>query len=131
MILLHFLIPLIKLISMPWKVIGLIPVIIGILLNLIADSAFRRAGTTVKPSMESTALITDGIFRLSRHPMYLGFLLILVGSAILLGTLSPWVIIPIFVVLIQVQFISVEERMLADKFGPTWLDYKRKVRRWI
>jgi protein-S-isoprenylcysteine O-methyltransferase Ste14 len=128
---LHFLFPGIKVISLPWNLIGLLPLGAGVALNLIADSAFKKAGTTVKPFQESTALLTDGVFKISRHPMYLGFALILMGVAILLRSLMPWVIIPIFVVLLEVAFIQVEERMLGEKFGSAWLEYKKKVRRWI
>jgi protein-S-isoprenylcysteine O-methyltransferase Ste14 len=131
MLILHFVFPGIKLIPLPWNLLGLIPLIAGIALNLVADSAFRRAGTTVKPFQESSVLLTDGVYRYSRHPMYLGFVLILIGGAILLGSLTPWIIIPIFVVLMEVVFIQIEEQMLEEKFGPAWLDYKRKVRQWI
>jgi protein-S-isoprenylcysteine O-methyltransferase Ste14 len=131
MLVLHFIFPAIKLISLPLNLLGLIPLILGVALNLIADGAFRRAGTTVKPFQESAALLTDGVYSLSRHPMYFGFTLILIGVAILLGSLTPWVIIPIFAVLIEVVFIQIEERMLGEKFGPAWLAYKKKVRRWI
>jgi steroid 5-alpha reductase family enzyme len=102
------------------------PVIAGVALNLVADGAFHRAGTTVKPFQESSALLTDGVYRYSRHPMYLGFVLILIGVAILLGSLTPWVVIPVFAVLMEVVFIRVEERMLAEKFGPAWLAYKKR-----
>jgi protein-S-isoprenylcysteine O-methyltransferase Ste14 len=131
MLVLHFTFPGIKLIPLPWNLLGLIPLVIGVALNFIADSAFRRAGTTVKPFQESSALLTDGVYRFSRHPMYLGFVLILIGVAILLGSLTPWVIIPIFAVLMDMVFIQIEERMLGEKFGPAWLEYKKKVRRWI
>jgi len=131
MLVLHFTFPGIKLIPLPWNLLGLIPLVIGLALNIIADGAFRRAGTTVKPFQESTALLTDGVYSISRHPMYLGFVLILIGVAILLGSLTPWVIIPIFAVLMEVVFIQVEERMLGEKFGPAWIDYKKKVRRWL
>jgi protein-S-isoprenylcysteine O-methyltransferase Ste14 len=130
-VLFHFLIPIITLIPLPWNLLGLIPLVIGILINLNADGALRKAGTTVKPFQESTALITNSVYSISRHPMYLGFVLLLSGVAILLGSLSPWVIIPIFGVLMEVVFIRVEERMLEEKFGPTWLSYKKMVRRWI
>jgi protein-S-isoprenylcysteine O-methyltransferase Ste14 len=63
--------------------------------------------------------------------MYLGFVLILVGVAIVLGSLAPFVVIPIFAILMDVVFIQVEERMLEQKFGSAWLEYTRKVRRWI
>ena len=131
MLVLYFTFPGIKLIPLPWNLLGLIPLVIGITLNLIADGAFHRAGTTVKPFQESSSLLTDGVYRFSRHPMYLGFVLILIGAAALLGALTPWVMIPIFVALMEVVFIQVEERMLGEKFGPAWLAYKKKVRRWI
>lgn len=97
----------------------------------MADSAFHKASTTVKPFQESTALITDGVFSISRHPMYLGFVMIMVGVALLLGSLTPWLIVPVFAMLMEVIFIRVEEHMLAEKFGSTWQTYKEKVRRWI
>jgi len=131
MLVLHFIYPGINLISPLWNLLGLIPLVIGVALNLVADGAFSRAGTTVKPFQESSTLLTDGVYRLSRHPMYLGFVLILIGVAILLRTLTPWVIIPIFAVLMEVVFIQAEERMLGEKFGPDWVAYKKKVRRWI
>lgn len=128
---LHFLFPGIRLISLPWNLIGLLPLGAGVALNLIADAAFKTAGTTVKPFQESTALLTSGVFQISRHPMYLGFVLIIIGVALLLGSLTPWFIIPIFIVLMEVVFIQEEERMLAEKFGQAWLEYKNKARRWI
>jgi len=131
MVLFHFVIPIIKLIPCPWNLLGLIPMVIGILINIIADGALRRVGTTVKPFQESTFLITSSVYRISRHPMYLGFVLLLSGVATLLGSLSPWVIIPIFGALMEVVFIRVEERMLEEKFGPAWLSYKKMVWRWI
>jgi protein-S-isoprenylcysteine O-methyltransferase Ste14 len=131
MLILHFALPVVRFIPTPWHLLGLIPLALGVALNLIADRAFRIAGTTVKPFKESTALLNDGVYSISRHPMYLGFVLILIGVAILLGSLTPWVIIPIFAVLMEVVFIRVEERMLEEKFGPAWLVYKKKVRRWL
>jgi protein-S-isoprenylcysteine O-methyltransferase Ste14 len=49
----------------------------------------------------------------------------------LLGSLTPWFMIPLFAILIDRLFIIVEEQMLLAKFGQTWLDYKARVRRWI
>ncbi len=131
MLLLHFLLPLLQIIPLPWGLVGLIPLAAGIALNLLADRAFHQVDTTVKPFQESTALITTGVYRLSRHPMYLGFALILAGAAALLGSLTPWIMIPVFIILMEMAYIRVEESMLAQKFGPGWLAYKSKVRRWI
>ncbi len=63
--------------------------------------------------------------------MYLGMALVLLGVAVLLGSLSPLLIIPIFVWLITIKFIKFEENMLAEKFGSQWLEYTKRVRRWI
>lgn len=131
MIALHFIFPLTRIIPLPWNILGFAPLILGIAINIVADNAFKKANTTVKPFEESTALLTNGAFRLSRHPMYLGFVLILVGVAALLGSLTPWGVVPIFAVLMDRIFITVEERMMAQKFGAAWRAYKDKTRRWI
>ena len=127
----HFLLPLAMIVPVPWNLLGIIPIALGIAINLIADKAFHNAKTTVKPFEESTELVTDGIFRISRNPMYLGFVLILVGIVVLLRSLSPYVVILAFVILIQVMFITIEERMLAEKFGARWQQYEQNTRRWL
>ena len=131
MLILHLAVPVVRFIPSPWHILGLVPLAFGIIINLAADSTYRRAGTTVKPFQESTALITDGVYRFSRHPMFLGFTAVLMGVAFLLRSLSSWLIVPIFAMLMEIIFIRVEERMLEQKFCQDWLDYKRKVRRWI
>ena len=131
MLLLLFSQPLNQIIPMPWNLFGTVPVLLGIGINLLADKALHKAKTTVKPFQESTTLITDGVYGFSRHPMYLGFVMILIGVAALLGALVPWMIVLIYTVQLESVYIQVEERMLSEKFGASWMDYKRKVRRWI
>ena len=131
MVVLHFVFPVSKVIYFPWNLLGVVPLVIGIILNLVADGVFKKLGTTVKPFEESTALITTGVFRISRHPMYVGMVLILIGIAVLMGSLTPSAVIPVFAVLMEIVFIRVEERMLEEKFSEAWLVYKEKVRRWI
>jgi protein-S-isoprenylcysteine O-methyltransferase Ste14 len=122
MVVLHVLFPATVIISLPWNVIGLLPLLLGIGINLMADNALRKAKTTVKPFEESSALVTSGVYRISRHPMYTGFVLILIGVAAIMGSLLPFLVIPVFAVLIGMVFIRVEEQMLEDKFGRVWLD---------
>jgi protein-S-isoprenylcysteine O-methyltransferase Ste14 len=128
---LHFLFPVKNVVVFPLNFLGAIPLSIGIVFNLIADSALKKHKTTVKPFEKSTVLITDGIFRISRHPMYLGFVLILTGIAIFMGSLTPYLVIVAFAVLMDAVFIRTEETMLEETFDEAWLDYKRRVRRWI
>ena len=84
MLLLHFLLPGMRVLPFPWNLFGVIPLVLGIAMNLVADKSFKKNETTVKPLEESTVLITDGVFRVSRHPMYLGFVFILLGIAALM-----------------------------------------------
>lgn len=65
------------------------PLIFGVALNISADRMFEQHKTTVKPFEESTALVTDGVFRFSRNPMYLGMVLILSGVVLLAGSTTP------------------------------------------
>jgi protein-S-isoprenylcysteine O-methyltransferase Ste14 len=128
---LHLLTPVSRIIPLPWSLLGLVALACGILINVVADRAFRRAGTTVKPFEDSAALVTSGVYRLSRHPMYLGLVLILVGVAVLLGSLTQFIVIPAFALLLDRRFIVQEERMLEQRFGESWMEYKAGVRRWI
>ena len=127
----HFLFPGKVIIPPLWNLLGIIPLGIGVAINLAADSAFHKTGTTVKPFQESSALLTSGAFRISRNPMYLGFVLILVGVAILLRSSTPYLVIIAFAIFIDRVFITVEESMLAQKFGSSWVEYKQKTRRWM
>jgi protein-S-isoprenylcysteine O-methyltransferase Ste14 len=131
MVLLHFLIPGIKILALPWNVLGVIPLALGIGLNLVADGSFKKNETTVKPLEESTALISTGAFRVSRHPMYLGFVLVLFGIAVLMGSLTPYAVVFIFTIFMDVVFIRFEEKELERTFGEAWFEYRSKVRRWI
>ncbi len=128
---LHFSFPVTRIIAPWWNLLGIIPLALGVIVNLIADQAFQKANTTVKPFKESTALITEGVFRISRNPMYLGFVLVLIGTAVLMRSLTPYVIVLAFAILMDRMYITVEERMLEKEFGTVWEAYKRNTRRWL
>ncbi|MGO9444853.1 MAG: methyltransferase family protein [Thiobacillaceae bacterium] len=132
MVALHFVVPLAHVWATSWRIVfGGAVLVVGVVLNLWADRLFTRAGTAVKPFEPSTALIESGPFSITRHPMYLGMTLILAGIALALGTLSPWLVVPVFVWQITVRFIGAEERKLEATFGRSYLEYKRRVRRWL
>ena len=128
---LHFFLPLASIVAYPLNLIGGLPLLAGAILNILADNALKAANTTVKPFQASNALLTSGVYRLCRHPMYLGMVLILLGLALFMGSLSPFLAIVLFAVAMEWVFVQAEERMLAQQFGNRWLDYKQRVRRWL
>jgi protein-S-isoprenylcysteine O-methyltransferase Ste14 len=128
---LHFFVPIRQIVVFPWRLLGLLPLVAGAALNVVADRAFARNGTTVKPFERSTTLVTTGVYRLSRNPMYLGMVLVVLGEAALFGSVTPFVVVPALVVLLDRVFIAPEESKLEDAFGEGFSRYRRIVRRWI
>jgi protein-S-isoprenylcysteine O-methyltransferase Ste14 len=128
---LHFWLPIARIVPVPWSYGGSVLLILGIALAAIASGLFKRAGTPVIPFEPSTALVTSGPYRFTRNPMYLGLVLILLGAAMLFGALGAFLPIPVFVWIIQTQFIAGEERFLEEIFGAQYLAYKGRVRRWL
>ncbi len=131
MLLLHRLVPVGRVIPPPFTWFGLVPLALGIFMSVTAARAFARAGTPVRPFAESTALVTGGLFRLSRNPMYLGMITTLIGVAILLGTATPFLPVPVFFLVLRHRFVRHEERNLEESFGESYREYRRRVRRWL
>ena len=128
---LHFIFPVRRIIYSPYTYLGILPIIFGIFLNLWADQLFKRKGTTVKPFEEPVSLETSGPFRISRHPMYLGMALILLGTSVMSGALITFLFPVAFVIIMEIDFIPTEEKNLGKVFGKKYLVYRKKVRRWI
>ena len=127
----HFWIPVVRLIDTPVTYVGALPFVAGIGQVLWCSRLFSRADTTIKPFERSSALVTHGPFAYSRNPIYLGMVVGLLGVALMFGTLTPFLVIPVFIVLIQRRVIRVEEAMLQEAFGSRYADYRKNVRRWI
>jgi protein-S-isoprenylcysteine O-methyltransferase Ste14 len=131
MLALHVAVPIMSLIHPPYSYLGLIPILLGLVISGTSARAFREAGTPVIPFEKSTALVTDGWYRYTRNPMYLGLVVTLVGVWLVLGTLSPLLPMIVFVWIIEVQFIRGEEQFLNEIFGEQYRSYKLRVRRWL
>jgi protein-S-isoprenylcysteine O-methyltransferase Ste14 len=106
-------------------------IVAGLAIAPIAALAFNRAGTPVIPFEPPTALLTGGLYRYTRNPMYLGMVSVLIGFALLSGSLGAGLPIPIFIWVIRKHFILGEERFLEEIFGASYKIYKSKVRRWL
>lgn len=100
---------------------------------LAGARAFHGAGTTVNPLKPETTrvLVMEGVYRFSRHPIYLGLAMILLGWGIYLSNLLSLIFVIVFVVYMNHFQIQPEERMLQTLFGTRFERYKQQVRRWL
>ncbi len=105
----------------------------GVVLMLVSALYFKRAGTTINPRHpdESSALVTSGVYRFSRNPIYIADTLILVGWGLFLSNLYALALIVGFVLYMTRFQIKAEERALEELFGEGYVAYKAKVRRWL
>jgi protein-S-isoprenylcysteine O-methyltransferase Ste14 len=103
----------------------------GFAVGLLGFREMRRAGTSVDPYEPATAVVTEGPYRFTRNPMYLGFTLQYVGISALFNALLPILLLPAVHQLMRRGVIEREERYLESKFGEEYLQYKESVRRWI
>jgi protein-S-isoprenylcysteine O-methyltransferase Ste14 len=123
--------PVLRLVETPWSYLGIIPIFVGIGIAAVSAKRFARAETGIVPFDEATTLVTGGLYRHTRNPMYLGMFLMLLGVAFMMGSVSALLPLIIFMLIIRYNFVAGEERFLEDAFGQPYLDYKAKVRRWI
>jgi len=128
---LHFFFPLAHIFQPPYSYAGGLLIVAGIVVVVWGARLFQRVGTAIKPFEQSSALVTDGPYRYSRNPMYLGMVVVMIGIGLVFGSASPFVVVPVFIWLIQRRFILPEEGALARTFGSVYTDYKRRVRRWL
>lgn len=106
---------------------------VGVLIEAVSVLAFLRARTTVtplKPEKAST-LVVSGLYHVSRNPMYLGMLILLIGWALWLANPAALILPPVFVLYLTVFQIKPEEAALSEKFGSDYEAYRGRVRRWI
>lgn len=105
----------------------------GLLLAVTGVMAFRRHQTTINPHTldRASALVTGGIYRLTRNPMYLGMLLVLIGAIFLSRDVLALLAVPGFIVTLNRLQILPEERALRARFGAAFDAYCARTRRWI
>ncbi|MEP5763565.1 MAG: isoprenylcysteine carboxylmethyltransferase family protein [Halieaceae bacterium] len=111
--------------------LGSFAIVIGLLMLVHAGGMFKAAETDLIPFKNVSALVTTGIYRVTRNPMYLGMALVLLGVACTTGTLAGLLVPPIFMAIIELRYIRPEEAMLREIFGEEFDDYCKLVRRWI
>jgi protein-S-isoprenylcysteine O-methyltransferase Ste14 len=128
---LHLLLPGPTLLLFPYTLVGAAVAALGLVVTLSGARLFARVRTNLRTRNEPGVLVTDGLFRWSRNPMYLGFVLLLLGTAILLGTTTPFIAPALFAIIADRWYIVFEERAMQTKFGAQYEAYMDRTRRWL
>jgi protein-S-isoprenylcysteine O-methyltransferase Ste14 len=106
-------------------------IVVGLGFGGTAVVLMLRCGTSPDPGEPTKCLVVDGPFRLTRNPIYFSFVLIYLGITAAFNALAALVLLPAALAVIDQGVIAREERYLERKFGEEYLDYKRRVRRWL
>jgi protein-S-isoprenylcysteine O-methyltransferase Ste14 len=117
--------------SVSLRYIGLAMTFVGFLLGIGALIEFKKAHTTLDPHGSARQLVTSGIYRFTRNPIYLGFLLMVIGLPLNSGLYWGIVLAPFYVFMLHRLIIQHEEAYLERKFGKAYTSYMSRVRRWL
>ena len=111
--------------------LGAAALVVGLAVAVWHKRLFGRLGTNIETFGTPDRLVREGLFGVSRNPMYLGMVLGLAGWAVLLGKATPWLVVVAFAALLDRWHVPFEERALERRFGADYEAYRRQVRRWI
>jgi protein-S-isoprenylcysteine O-methyltransferase Ste14 len=113
------------------RILALVPIVAGLVIDGAAAGHFRRLGTAVEPWKPSSALATGGLYRFSRNPIYLGFAITYAGLAVAMNSPITLALLVPCLLVIDRFVIAREERYQQTKFGESYSAYRRSVRRWL
>lgn len=113
------------------NLLGLLIIIKGLMFSGSAIRQFFKTKNAIMPIKPASTLQTSGVYGVSRNPMYLGLLFIYLGMALIFGNWWTLFLLPVLIGIVQYFVIFREERYLLRAFADSYLDYKKKVRRWI
>ena len=131
MALLGILLPGPRLLDEPLRWLGILPLAVGGWITVASGLRFHRSGTNIQTFAPPTRMVTDGFFRWTRNPMYLGFVLMTAGAAVMFGTLTPLLTAAAFAIICDRWYILFEERAMQAAFGDAYDVYRRSTRRWV
>ncbi len=131
MILLHLLAPFYVIFPYPLNLLGVFILLAGLAIGFSVMKQFRQVNTEIHTFKKPRKLVTQGLFRYSRNPIYLGFVVCLTGIWLWLGSASPGLVVLVFVMVTNFWYIRYEEKNMEQTFGDDYLLYKKSVRRWL
>ena len=131
MLSLHWFYPVVSLIPFPFDLGGSLISGLGLTICFVAHRQFKQVDTTLYPFSQPGKLVTSGLFRYTRNPMYLGLTVFLTGIWLLLGSLTPGVFVLAFLLVADHCYIAYEEKQLLAVFGADYAAYQARTPRWI
>jgi protein-S-isoprenylcysteine O-methyltransferase Ste14 len=132
MVVLDRFVPILDFVPSPVNLVAGLPLLFaGVGGSWRGSAMFARVRTNIHPFRDPQTMVTNGLFRISRNPMYLSFLVALIGVWLMLGSLTPLLVIVLFFVVIDTRFIPYEESRMRQVFGQAYVQYTRQTRRWL
>lgn len=113
------------------KILGIIFIVIALIFLIRSLQQFIRSKNTVVTMLPASSLQTNGIYHITRNPMYLGLAIVYLGISCLVGNWWNMILFPFLLLLVQQYIIKHEEKYLDRRFGKEYTEYKHKVRRWL
>ena len=110
---------------------GAVLALLGLAFGLWARMVFLVRKTSVVPTRPASVLVAEGPYRVSRHPMYVGFAAIYVGVALMFHSLWSLLFLPVVLIVVHKAAIEREEAYLERRFGREYLEYRKRVRSWL
>lgn len=114
-----------------YRNMGIIVFFLGISLLFWSFSLFKKNKTPIVPGQKPTFVVAEGPYRFTRNPMYLGVTIALLGASIYFGNILAFFSPIIFFLIMNFYFVPFEEKLMENLFGRKYLNYKKKVRRWL
>lgn len=126
-----YLLPQFNIVDKSYNKAGIVVFIFGLSLTFWSFYLFKKNKTPIIPGKKPTFVVVDGPYKFTRNPMYLGVSTALFGAAFYFGNLLSFLSPIIFFLVMNYYFVPFEEKLLEGLFGKKYIDYKKKVRRWV
>lgn len=123
--------PLVGPAAWPLRLVGAAPLLAGAALTICGARVFEQHETNISTFDDPDKFVRTGLFRYTRNPMYVGFLLLLIGAAMFVGGLTVWLGPAAFFVAANWWYIPFEERRMSARFGEDYDAYRLEVPRWL
>ena len=127
----NYLFPQFRFIYGTYRYIGILGFVFGLSITFSAFYVFKKSKTPIMPGQKPTFMVAAGPYKFTRNPMYLGVTIALLGATIFFGNLLSLLSPIIFFFIINYYFVPMEEKLMEELFGKKYIEYKKKVRRWI